>query len=48
MNRPANNRLEIDVLPPYGEDEVSMVGDVALVGGVIIALGVVLAFLKQS
>ena len=38
--RKARNRLEIDLLPPFGEPEVSMVGDVAFYGGILIAGGI--------
>lgn len=40
--RKARNRLEIDFLPPFGEPEVSLFGDVALYGGLIITSGIIL------
>lgn len=37
--RRARNKLEIDLLPPFGVPEVNFYGDVALVAGTILALG---------
>lgn len=37
-NRPARNELEIDLLPPFGEPEVSVFGDAAILGGTVISV----------
>lgn len=41
--RKARNRLEVDLLPPFGELEVSMAGDVAFYGGLLITGGIVIS-----
>lgn len=45
--RPAKNKLEIDLLPPFGVPEVNMYGQVALLAGTLVAAGYVLKTLQK-
>lgn len=44
--RNAKNKFEVDFLPPYGEPEVTLTGEIATIAGVIFTAGLVLKYLK--
>ena len=43
MYRLANNRFEVDLLPPYGKPEVSIFGEAATYAAIIFACGFILS-----
>jgi len=46
--RKAKNQLEIDLLPPFGQPEVDIVGEGALIGGLLICGAVALNILNNK
>ncbi len=43
MNRTANNRFEVDLLPPYGQPEVSIIGEAASYASLVFVTGLLVS-----
>ncbi len=48
MKRSANNQVDIDLLPPFGEPEVSIIGEAAVYAGVAIGIAYSIKLLQKN